>query len=150
QPSVDHWGEGFAEISDWRVGPDGALWYCRQSQDFAASTGSIGRVEGPGVLAVPPPPIAPRLTLRVRVSPALGSAPLVAGTPVEATLWIVDVGGRAIRQLPAAGGHVVAGSERALTWDGRDDGGRAVPAGIYVVVLEAGASVLARRIVLIR
>ncbi|HEX5634878.1 MAG TPA: PQQ-dependent sugar dehydrogenase, partial [Gemmatimonadales bacterium] len=36
QPSASHWGQGFGQVSDWRVGPDGALWFCRQSVNFAA------------------------------------------------------------------------------------------------------------------
>ena len=43
----------------------------------------------------------------------------------------------------AAGSHVRA-------WDGRDEAGRAAPAGLYLARLEAGGRVAARRLVLLR
>ena len=42
-----------------------------------------------------------------------------------------------------------AGSHR-VTWDGRDDGGRPVASGVYVLQLRAGSSVQARKIALLR
>jgi glucose/arabinose dehydrogenase len=150
QPSPGHWGEGFREISDWRVGPDGALWYCRQATNFAANTGSIGRVRGQGELPVPPITGEPPLALRVRATPAIGSVPLAVSAPGEATLRIVDIGGRAIRWLAGGPTRMISGGNRSIVWDGRDEAGRAVAPGIYVAVLEAGPDMLARRIVLIR
>jgi flagellar basal-body rod modification protein FlgD len=43
---------------------------------------------------------------------------------------IADAAGRAVRRLETA--HLPAGSH-ALAWDGRDDRGRALPAGSYYV-----------------
>ena len=146
QPSPQHWGEGFNEISDWRVGPDGAFWYCRQSVSFAANTGSIGRVWAPGNVHVPPLP-ATTYALRLRVSPAVGSALLAVATPVEGTLRIVDAAGRLVRRLP---GGVAPGAERTLVWNGRDEDGRAARPGLYVAVLDTGSRVLSQRIVFLR
>ncbi len=45
QPSALDWGTGLRHVSDWLVGPTGALWYCRQSNDlFQAGTGEIRRI----------------------------------------------------------------------------------------------------------
>ena len=148
QPSAQHWGEGFGEISDWRVGPDGALWYCRQSTNFAGNSGSIGRVYGPGVLAVPGAPSV-ALSLRLRVSPAVRSAEFAVRTPAAANLKIVDTAGRVVRRLADAR-TLAPGTERSLVWDGRDEQGREVAPGVYVAFLDAGSQVVSRRVVLLR
>jgi len=46
QPAPDHWAEGFDGVSDYLVGPDGALWYCHQGN------GQIRRVaySGPDIV----------------------------------------------------------------------------------------------------
>jgi glucose/arabinose dehydrogenase len=157
QPSAGHWGEGFAEISDWRIGSDGALWYCRQSTNFAGGTGSIGRVYGPGVVSVPPPaPLA--ASLRLRVSPAVGTAQFVVRASGAASLHILDTAGRVVRRIAlvpageAAGpGGLAAGAERTLVWDGRDEAGGEAPPGVYVAFLDMGAGKsLSRHVVLLR
>ena len=43
QPTADHFAEGFRAVADWRVRA-GTLWFVRQSINFAANTGSIGRI----------------------------------------------------------------------------------------------------------
>ena len=77
QPSSTDWGQGFGQVSDWAVGPDGGLWYCRQSTGFAANTGEIRRIVATGDTSVPqggpagvefapprPTPAVGRVTLR--------------------------------------------------------------------------------------
>jgi len=150
QPNPAHWGEGFGQVSDWRVGPDGALWYCRQSANFVANTGSIGRVKSTSPLPVLPLTGEPRLALRVCVSPAFGTVPIAVSTPVEATLRIVDIAGRTVRRLPDATSRIGPSGERTLVWDGRDERGQAVGPGVYIASLAAGAHTLSERIVLIR
>jgi len=149
QPSATHWGEGFSEISDWRVGPDGAFWYCRQSTNFVANTGSLGRVAGPGTVSVPPPARDARFAIRSLVSPAVGGARFAVAAPVAVTVRIVDAAGRAVREL-AVGAPGGAASERTLVWDGRNVAGDAVTPGMYVAVLAAGSHVRATRVVLLR
>ena len=148
QPNAAHWGEGFSEISDWRVGPDGALWYCRQSTNFAGGTGSIGRVYGPGVAAVPPaePAVA---SLALRVSPAVGRAEFAVRAPGPATLRIHDTAGRLVRTLADAGSST-PGAERTLVWDGRNGHGEPSAPGVYLAFLDMGARSLSRRVVLLR
>lgn len=52
QPDPAYWGTGYSFVADWAIGPDGALWYCRQS------TGEVRRiVHQPAIppLAAPAP-----------------------------------------------------------------------------------------------
>jgi hypothetical protein len=43
QPAAEHWGEGFSTVSDYALGPDGALWYCQHSSaDSAVPARSVG------------------------------------------------------------------------------------------------------------
>jgi hypothetical protein len=148
QPSSTHWGEGFGQVSDWRVGPDGALWYCRQSANFVANTGSIGRVHGPGILGVPPA-VPGATTLRLRVSPAVGAAEFSVQAPATASLRILDTAGRVVRNLKSAG-SLAPGASRTLVWDGRDEHGQPAAAGVYVAFLDAGTGSVSRRVVLLR
>jgi hypothetical protein len=62
-------------------------------------------------------------------------------------LELFDAGGRTVRTL--ASGTWEAG-EHALEWDGRDEGGRAVPSGTYFARLSAGGRTLGHRVVRIR
>jgi hypothetical protein len=57
---------------------------------------------------------------------------------------VLDVTGRALRVLEARAGGT------GVTWDGADDAGRAVPAGIYFARLEAGSAVATRRFAVVR
>jgi glucose/arabinose dehydrogenase len=140
QPAAGTWGTGFGAVSDWRLGPDGALWYCRQSVDFAANTGSLGRIAGPGLppASVGPPTVAP-LSLTLKNSPARGTARLgviVGDGPV--TLRILDPGGRTIRTLlDRVVPHVPRGTEYTVVWDGMTGDGVAARPGVYVAQLEA-------------
>ena len=61
-----------------------------------------------------------------------------------AMLRMVDVSGRAVRTL--VDGDVGAGTHEA-TWDGRDDRGRSLPAGMYWYELNANGTRLARSMV---
>jgi hypothetical protein len=63
------------------------------------------------------------------------------GAPARLSLY--DLGGRRVRLLVDA--TLPAGPHEA-TWDGRDDAGRAVPAGLYFAHLEWNGRVATRRI----
>lgn len=82
-------------------------------------------------------------------NPLRGSTTLRLALPREArvSLAVYDQQGRRLRTLLA--GAQPAG-ERAIAWDGRDDGGRGVPSGIYFVRLECEGRALTRRIAAIR
>jgi len=75
--------------------------------------------------------------LAVRPNPAVGTSTLSFSLPVPAAarLTVFDVTGRQVRALRA--GRLSAG-EHAVAWDGRDDAGRMVPAGVYLARLVAG------------
>ena len=63
-------------------------------------------------------------------------------------LRVVDAGGRIVRDL--ADGPAAAG-EHTVSWDGRNAGGRSVPAGMYFYVLEVdGRTVTTRPLVRLR
>lgn len=95
-----------------------------------------------GTVAVVEPPAAARLSLAVRTNPARDAQWLDVASPIagEQSLVIFDAAGRAVRRL--AQGRYPAGS-RAVSWDGRDDAGAAVPPGVYLVRYHA-AGVTAR------
>uniref|UniRef100_A0A832I060 FlgD/Vpr Ig-like domain-containing protein n=1 Tax=Eiseniibacteriota bacterium TaxID=2212470 RepID=A0A832I060_UNCEI len=92
---------------------------------------------GAGVELAPP---APNPVLRsARISLALARATRV-------TLAVHDLAGRRVRTL--ASGTLAAGIHQCL-WDRTDDGGRAVPPGVYRVRASAGALVRSRSIVVL-
>jgi len=71
---------------------------------------------------------------------------LSAGAAAEGELTIFDIAGRQIRRVflrPGAQPH-------RWTWDGRDAGGRTLPAGVYVARWRAGPRERARTILMIR
>jgi hypothetical protein len=60
---------------------------------------------------------------------------------------ITDVHGRRVRGLVSG---VLDAGAHAASWDGRDDAGRKVAAGIYFITLEAGTDAIRSRLVLLR
>jgi subtilisin family serine protease len=66
---------------------------------------------------------------------------------VDVDLAAYDLRGQRLRTLMA--GRVPAG-RHAVVWDGCDDGGRALPAGVYLVRFVAAGEVSARKISMVR
>jgi glucose/arabinose dehydrogenase len=150
QPATDNWGTGYSHVSDWAVGPDGALWYCRQADDsFNPSTGAIRRVAWTGTVSTPPAG-APVEFFHPVPSPARGftnfSWLLPQAARVELDLF--DTGGRRVRHL--VGPEVQGPGTHGFTWDGLDEDGRAVRPGIYVAHLVANGRARDRRIAMLR
>jgi hypothetical protein len=81
--------------------------------------------------------------------PAQGAATLRYSLPRdgEVSLRVFDVIGRQVSLL--ASGRQPAGAHTA-TWSGRDDSGRALPAGVYLVRLESGGQSRTVRVVRVR
>ncbi len=83
-----------------------------------------------------PNPFNPATTLRYTLS-----------TAAHTRVAVVDVAGRHVRTLvdasQAAGAHTVL-------WDGRDDDGRLVPAGVYLAVVSAGEARVVGRMALVK
>ena len=67
--------------------------------------------------------------------------------PAPVTLALFDVAGRRVRQITA--GTVSAG-EHAVIWDGNDDAGHPVGAGVYLYQLRSPAGDLQRKLVVVR
>ncbi len=149
-PVMTEWGGGVRQISDAIVGPDGAIWYCRQSNNFAANTGQIRAIR-----YIAPPVSVPgsgALTLRLAApvpNPSSHAARFQFSLPTAADvkLELLDLQGRSIRTL-ASGPHA-AGSHAAV-WDGTDASGRRVAAGLYLARLEADSETRVVRLTLTR
>ncbi|MBD3163379.1 MAG: hypothetical protein GF346_12905, partial [Candidatus Eisenbacteria bacterium] len=90
--------------------------------------------------------------LLLQVGPNPSSGPVEIGYrregPRALQLEIFDSTGRLVRRL--ATGEVPKGGAGMLTWDGRDDAGREVAAGVYAVRAINGRHEATRRIVRIR
>jgi hypothetical protein len=108
-----------------------------------------GQALGGTVTAAPPPAVAPGLSLSGAPNPFAGSTSirftLGKAGPVE--LAVYDVAGRLVSRLGR--GRVGAGAHD-VTWDGRDESGRAAAAGVYFVRLSADGGTATRRLVRVR
>lgn len=99
-------------------------------------------------VAVAIEPDVPRpggLTLHAAPNPFRGHTFIRIVSPRDGTqrITVRDIQGRTVRDL--GGGRFAAGT-RHVQWDGRDDGGRPLPAGVYRITLQtehATASTLA-------
>ena len=146
-----NWGSGFVAVSDWVVGPDGALWYCRQSNaSFQNNTGEIRRIIASATLSVPPAGEAAAEFLPPYPTPAPGFANLswVLRRAAQVELTVFDAGGRRVRQLVRA--EQQNAGPHGTTWDGIDDQGRAARPGLFVARLLVDGVAYERRIPLIR
>jgi hypothetical protein len=86
--------------------------------------------------------------LRAEPNPFRGYIRLVCGDPDWPCpeIRIFDVRGRAVREVkPAAGGE-----GWIATWDGCDDSGHRLPAGIYLVAFSSDRAKLTRKVVFLR
>ena len=84
-----------------------------------------------------PNPFNPRTVIRYHLSES---------APVH--LQVYDVAGRLVRRL--VNGETVGAGAHAVSWDGRDDCGRSVTAGVYFYRLAVAGSVETRRMTLIK
>jgi len=124
--------------------------------DVVVSDGSVdepsrlARLEISGTAAVEGAPAGPQSALTLFASgpnPFASSTSFryVAAHPLRATVAIYDVTGARIRTL-ADGVLEGAGT---LAWDGRSAAGNRVPAGVYFLRADAGATHESRRVVLL-
>jgi outer membrane protein assembly factor BamB len=90
----------------------------------------------PGLRAAYPNPSSGRTTVELAL--AEGG---------RATLAVYDLSGRRVRRLVE--GEVAAGTRRVV-WEGRDEAGESVPAGLYLLRLEAGGARQTRRVMVVR
>ncbi len=80
-------------------------------------------------------------------TPANASFRLELPRAAEVTLEVLDVRGARVRRDPA---RSFAAGRHALLWDGRDDGGRRVPPGLYLVRVAGAGTQAVRRVVILR
>ncbi len=138
------WARGYESVADALVGPDGALWYCRQAAPrFTSHSGEVGRIAWTGA-----PDDAPRRgPFDVRVRSDVRREVIVSfeiPRPAATRVEICDAAGRLWRTLAdaalPAGAHVVS-------WDRRDARGRRAPRGVLLVRVTAdGQSEVARAV----
>ncbi len=117
------------------------------SGDVYVVDGNNNRVQrfGSGVLAVPSAGTgAADAGLRAFPNPSRGPVRFVPGPLAGAgAMEILDLGGRVVRHL---GGALAGG----LEWDGRDESGHVVGAGVYFAAFTGGRARELRRIVRVR
>lgn len=83
-------------------------------------------------------------------NPAAGDVSIAGRLPAtahDASLRIFDARGREVRHLWSGTG---GGEDQRWTWNGRDDAGRPVPAGVYFLRLSAAGERSQRRVVVMR
>jgi glucose/arabinose dehydrogenase len=151
QPATDDWGEGYLQVSEWQVGPDGGLWYCLQSVNYAGNTGQIREIRATNDTSVPPPVSVPGVSFALpRPSPSIGSASLsyVLPTPARVNLRIYDARGRLVRTLVAPEGE--GAGPHAARWDGRGDDARDASPGIYFARLDVGGASYQQKLTFLR
>jgi glucose/arabinose dehydrogenase len=151
QVDPNNWATGLQEVSDYALGPDGSLWFCRQFTSPSTPTGQIRRIVYTGTAGTPAPPpaLGPQFAAPYP-SPASGTTHFrwTLSEPTVVTLEICDLEGRIVRRLVGPESEDARAYTRA--WDGRDDRGRLLPAGVYRAVLTAGGRTLEHRTTRVR
>jgi len=96
-----------------------------------------------------PRPVAAGLRLRAEPNPSRAPVRFAIESDAagEQTLEIYDVSGRLIRRLDS--GWRGSGAWQS-SWDGTDDSGRRVPAGVYLATLRSGARIARVRVAVIQ
>ncbi len=156
-PDSISWGQGYQSVTDWQVGPDGALWYVKQNRNGAPRTGDLRAIASTDTTTPPPPPpppppdTTPSETLRTVFAPPFPSPArdrawfrYSLAQPAEVRMTIYDSGGRRVCELVPAEVQE-AGPHEAL-WTGRNEEGHYVQAGVYIVRLEVAGRGMVRRI----
>lgn len=121
----------------------------RDEIDADSDPGNPLSVPGGGPTAADPPQIA-AMQLRIDSAlPARGATrfTLRTATTPHAQLDVFDLRGRRVRNVFSG---PLTGGEHALRWDLRDESGRDVAAGVYLVRLGTDQQTVARRMVVLR
>lgn len=94
---------------------------------WAAEVSAVaGTVTGACQSGAPESPGVTPATLRAWPNPFRSSVRVQGAGPAGAPLLVTDVAGRLIRRL-------LAGPDGAATWDGRDEAGRSMASGLYLI-----------------
>ena len=124
------------------IGADGAVF-------FGCFDGVLRALGSPVNAVTWTPPRTTALLSAPWPNPARGAVSLVARAPapVSGEAVVLGADGRRVRGLWRG---TVSPAPATLSWDGRDDRGRAVASGVYWVALRAGRARDARPLVLER
>jgi len=117
-------GGGIVGVEKQPEGPD------KRHRDFASLNSILAR----------PNPSKGAIWLRIRV-------PEASLKNTESRLRIYDMSGRLVRDLTQV---LRQGHQEEVLWDGRDEKGKAVPSGTYLVKLKAGDKEQERKVVVVR
>ncbi len=147
QPTATQWATGVGQISDALVAPDGSIWYVRQGVNYAPNTGQVRIIRYTGTLDAPGRPAVALDFSPARPNPSHGTTRFAFTLPISgrAELALLDPSGRRVRTL--LNGSFGAGSHDAL-WDGCDDRGARLAAGLYFARLRTGGVVRVQRVAL--
>ena len=126
---------------DYCTGP----WSHQTGQGYFHHTWSPSSWAVSSVAAAAPPEAG----ATVAPNPGTGGTRIRLAIPEAGTVEvsILDVAGRRVRQI--AGGRFAAGGVEAR-WDGRNDAGDSMPAGVYLYRVRAGAREFSGRFVMIQ
>jgi len=124
----------------WSCGPDGNYDVCYKALPAWCGDAQDHLVSGTVRIECVPSPFASRATIRVLLAET-------TARPLSARFRIFDSSGRRVREFPLSfeGARVAE-----FGWDGRDDGGQAVPAGVYFGALDGPGVATTRRLIRIR
>ncbi len=144
QPNPDDWATGITNVGDFLQGPDGAGYYLKQFP------GELRRIVYNGTVTGVPDGwnfTVPRLTVQPNPFRAgSGSMRVEAGGQGRGSIEVFSIAGKRVRTLFAGS----LGGQRTVTWDGRDESGGRVAAGVYFVHLVTPAGSTAQRVVVLR
>lgn len=150
QLSAEDWGRDYDGVTDFAIGPDGALWYAKYAERYTSETGAIRRIRWVGTASTPRSARHDLALDRPVPSPARRHAALAWTQPREAivTLEAYDVSGARVRRI--AGPAPFGAGRHTAGWDLRDAGGARVAPGVYFVTLAAsGGERVTRRLVVL-
>jgi len=144
-----HRGSGFGYVDDVSAVLNSGITISYALRALGADGESLrlDGLSGPGILpaVVPaslelapawPNPANPAVNIRFR-----------AATGAVATIRLVDLRGRMVRELHAAPG---LGDWQTVIWNGLTDSGRAAASGVYLIRLESGGQLRTERVTLAR
>ena len=123
----------------------------RPAEHFETPTGQIRRIVPISNTAVPGQPAPAAVAFAPPwPAPARGSVhfAFTLTLPSDVELAVFDLAGRRVRTLIGMASQPARAHD--VVWDGRDDTGRALPAGIYRALLVAGGERLERRVALVK
>lgn len=150
------WTESVVDLSSYaggsirvrfRFGSDGGVtdrgWYI-DDISLEGTLSPVGVAETPVVSM----PLLSELSIAPNPATTMATVRFMLGSDGDAWLTVFDASGRRVREL--LGGVALPAGSQSLVWDGQDDAGQLVPAGIYWVRAFTSGRSLASPIVLLK